>query len=89
MIEKLVKFIKLEYQTKIMEEHSWSAVDDCLFNIFTANLHIWRPTPPSANQRTPYVVVTGTHGWIQIYLELQSNKLRENFFEILNPIFKN
>ena len=39
-----------------LEDHSWLALHDCLFNIFTANLHIWRPTPPS--------VVTGTHGWV-------------------------
>jgi hypothetical protein len=30
-----------------MEDHSWSAVHDCLFNTFADNLHIWRPTPPS------------------------------------------
>ena len=30
------------------EDHSWSAVHDCLFNIFAANLQIWRPAPPSA-----------------------------------------
>ena len=28
--------------------YSSSAVHDCLFNIFAASLHIWRPTPPSA-----------------------------------------
>ena len=25
-------------------------VHDCLFNIFAANLHIWRPTPPSSTR---------------------------------------
>ena len=50
-------------QTPMLENHSWSAVHDCLFNIFAANLHIWRLTPPSANQGTPHAVVTGTHGW--------------------------
>ena len=39
------------------------AVHDCLFNIFAANLHIWRPTPTFATQGTRYAVVTGTHGW--------------------------
>ena len=34
-------------QTPKLEEHSWSAVHDCLFNIFAANLHIWRPTAQS------------------------------------------
>ena len=50
-------------QTPKLEDHSWSAVHDCLFNIFAANLHIWRPTPPSATQGTRHAVVTGTHGW--------------------------
>ena len=33
--------------TSKLEDHSWSAVHDCLFNIFAANLHIWRLTSPS------------------------------------------
>ena len=49
-------------QTPKLEDHYWSAVHDCLFNIFAANLHIWRPTPPSATQGMRYTVVTGTHG---------------------------
>jgi hypothetical protein len=33
-----------------LESPPLSAVLDCLFNIFAAaTLHIWRPTPPSAN----------------------------------------
>ena len=32
-------------QTPKMEDHSWLAVHDCLFNIFATNLHICRPTP--------------------------------------------
>ena len=47
-------------QTPKQEDLSWSAVHDCLFNIFAANLHIWRSTPPFA---TRHVNVTGTHGW--------------------------
>jgi hypothetical protein len=31
-----------------LEGHPLSAVRDCLFNIFAATLHIWRPSPPSA-----------------------------------------
>jgi hypothetical protein len=31
-----------------VEDHLFSAVRDCLFNIFAATLHIWRPFPPSA-----------------------------------------
>ena len=50
-------------QTPKLEDHSWSAVHDYLFNISAANHHIWRPTPPSATQRTRHAVVTGTHGW--------------------------
>jgi hypothetical protein len=49
-------------QTPKLEDHSWSAVHD-LFNVFAANLHIWRPSPPSATQGTRHAVVTGTHGW--------------------------
>jgi hypothetical protein len=32
------------------EDYSLSAVSDCLFNIFTAALHICRPSPSSATQ---------------------------------------
>jgi hypothetical protein len=31
-----------------LEGHPLLAVLDCLFNIFAATLHIWRPSPPSA-----------------------------------------
>jgi hypothetical protein len=31
-----------------LEDHLLSAVFDCLFNIFAATLHIWRPSPLSA-----------------------------------------
>ena len=53
-------------QTPKLEDHSWSAVHDYLFNIFAANVHIWRHSPPSATQRTRNAVVTGTHEWQQI-----------------------
>jgi len=33
-----------------MEDRSLSAVRDCLLNIFSAVLHIWRPSPPSATR---------------------------------------
>ena len=46
-------------QTPKLEDHSWSAVHDYLFNIFAANLHIWRPTPLFAIQGTRHAVVTG------------------------------
>jgi hypothetical protein len=31
-----------------LEDHPLSAVRDCLFNIFAATFHIWRPSPPYA-----------------------------------------
>jgi hypothetical protein len=33
--------------TPKLEDHPLSTVSDCLFNIFAATLHIWRPSPPS------------------------------------------
>ena len=66
-------------QTPKLEDHSWLDVHDFLFNIFAANRHIWRPTPPSAIQGTRHAVVTGTQGWQDSYMELntktQSSKL--------------
>jgi hypothetical protein len=34
--------------TPKLEDYPLSAVRDCLFSIFAATLHIWRPSPPSA-----------------------------------------
>ena len=50
--------------TPKLEDHSWSAVHDCLLNIFAANFHIWRPTPSSANLGMRHPGVTGVHGKI-------------------------
>jgi hypothetical protein len=33
--------------TPKLEDHTLSAVQDCLFHIFVATLHIWRPSPPA------------------------------------------
>ena len=44
-------------QTPKLEDYSWSTVHDCLFIIFAAILHIWRPTSPSATQGTCHAVV--------------------------------
>jgi hypothetical protein len=33
-----------------LEDHTLSAVRYCLFNIFTATLRIWRPSPPPATR---------------------------------------
>jgi hypothetical protein len=43
------------------EDHPLSTVRDCLFNIFAATLHIWRPSPPSATWRHAMVWWQGTH----------------------------
>jgi hypothetical protein len=37
------------------------AVRDCLFNIFAAALHIWRPSPPSATWGRPMPWWEETH----------------------------
>jgi hypothetical protein len=34
--------------TPKLEDHPLSAASDCLLKIFSALLHIWRPSPPSA-----------------------------------------
>jgi hypothetical protein len=39
--------------TSKLEDHPFSAVCDCLFNIFAATLQIWRPSPPSATDDEP------------------------------------
>jgi hypothetical protein len=47
--------------TPKLEDHSLSAVRDCLFNIFAATLHIWRPSPPSATWGRAMPWWQGTH----------------------------
>jgi hypothetical protein len=47
--------------TPKLEDHPLSAVRDCLFNIFTATLHIWRPSPPSATWGRAMPWLQGTH----------------------------
>jgi hypothetical protein len=46
--------------TPKLEDHPFSAVRDCLFNIFAATLHI-RGRSSIRNLRTRHAVVTGTH----------------------------
>ena len=41
---------RVSRQTLRLEDHSCSAVHDCLFNILAADLHIWRHTHPSATR---------------------------------------
>jgi hypothetical protein len=47
--------------TPKLEGHPLSAVRDCLFNIFAATLHIWRPSPPSATWGRAMPWWQGTH----------------------------
>jgi len=46
--------------TPELEDHPLSAVRGCLFNLFTAALHIGGRTS-IRNPRTPHAVVTGAH----------------------------
>ena len=63
-----------------LEDHSCSAVHDCLFNIFAANLHIWGPTPLPATQGTRHTAVTGTHGWdLNTYFSLTMNIIQRKW----------
>jgi hypothetical protein len=47
--------------TPKLEGHPLSAVRDCLFNIFAATFHIWRPSPPSATWGRAMPWWKGTH----------------------------
>jgi hypothetical protein len=42
------------HPTPKLEDHPLLAVHDCLFNIFTAALHIWRPSPLSETRDMPF-----------------------------------
>jgi len=52
-------FSRLGVVSPLSNLHPLSAVRDCLFNIFAATLHIWRPSPSAT--RGSHAVVTGTH----------------------------
>jgi hypothetical protein len=47
--------------TPKLEDLPLSAVRDCLFNIFAATLHTWRPSPPSATWGRVMLWWEGTH----------------------------
>jgi hypothetical protein len=47
--------------TPKLEDHPLLAVRDCLFNIFAATLHIWRPFPPFATWGRAMPWWQGTH----------------------------
>jgi hypothetical protein len=59
--------------TSKLEDHSLSAVHDCLFKVFAATLHIRMPflhpqpeDAPCRGDRDPLIMVTGTHlSWWQ------------------------
>jgi hypothetical protein len=62
--------------TPKLEEHSLSAVCDCLFNIFAAKLHIWRPSPPSRTWGRAMLWWQGTHlTWVQWNTVTKTKKL--------------
>jgi hypothetical protein len=51
--------------TPQLEDHPLSAVRYCLSNIFTATLHMWRPSSPSATWEHAMLLWKGTHfTWI-------------------------
>jgi hypothetical protein len=56
-----------------LEDHPLSAVHDCLFNIFAATLHIWRPFPPSATWGRAMPWWHGNHSLVGIWFK---NNLR-------------
>jgi hypothetical protein len=54
--------------TSKLEDHPVSAVRDCLFNVFVATIHNWRPflhpqpeDAPCSGDRDPLNTVTGIH----------------------------
>jgi hypothetical protein len=49
------------HQTLNLEAHPLSAVRDCLFNIFAATLHMWRPSSPSATWGRAMPCWRGSH----------------------------
>jgi hypothetical protein len=62
--------------TPQLENHPLSAVRECLFNIFVATFHIWRPSPPSATWGGAMPWWQGTHvTWISLIIQL--NYLRD------------
>jgi hypothetical protein len=71
-------------QTPKLEDHSWSAVHNYLFNTFAANLHIWRPIPHPQPKGTCYSMVTGTHGWSTDILNNQLHYKIHTFFNMVS-----
>jgi hypothetical protein len=60
-----------------LEDHPLSASRDCLFNVFAATVHIWRPTPPSATWGRAMLWWKGTHlTWVFIILQIKIHSLQ-------------
>ena len=72
--------------TPKLEDHPLSAVHDCLFNLFAANLCI-RGRSPTCNLRTRHAVVTGTHYIATLYQEIHFKNL-QSLLRNLRPILK-
>jgi hypothetical protein len=66
--------------TPKLEDHLLLALRDCLFNIFAATHHIWRPSPPSATWGRAMPWWQGTHlTWTELTILLitQCNPKRD------------
>jgi hypothetical protein len=81
--------------TPKLEDHTLSAVRDCLFNIFAATLHI-EGNSSNRNLRTRHAVVTGTYLSLIIFIivlkmrapsEEKSDDTKDSFYEKLEQIF--
>ena len=72
--------------TPKLEDHPLSAVRDCLFNIFTATLHIGGCSS-IRNLRTCHAVVTGTHLSHGTWLQMEySDTLESELNPFQNPV---
>ena len=70
--------------TTKLEDHPLLAVRDCLFNLFTATLHIGGHSS-IRNLRTRHAMVTGTHKHGSSY---QLYKKMRHLFEVNNEAYK-
>ena len=70
-----------------LEDHTWSAVLHCLFNIFAATLLIGGRSS-TRNLRTRHAVVTGTH-WKHVLTEQQvvSSVTKKKIYTLLRRFF--
>jgi len=68
--------------TPKLEDHPSSAVRGCLFNLFTANLHIGGHSS-IRNPRTCHAVVTGTHIMDIIYTSLIKCNIPDKLIKLI------